>query len=121
MNTYPECEKLSAVSGESNKIGAFLDWLNEQHIVLADYQEHCDHIESRCAGERCDMDHEIGSWACGKDCEDYAPTSGNQLFPIRKPIESLLANYFEIDLAKVEKERRQILEDIRKQNEDAKK
>lgn len=33
-----ECEKLHKVSGDSQKIGAFLDWLqNERHVVLCQY------------------------------------------------------------------------------------
>jgi len=84
MNKYPECEKLEKVSEESQKIGAFLDWLqNETKYIIAEYSD---------------------------DEEGEA-----LLFPIHKAIEQILAEYFKIDLNKVEKERKQILEDIRKQ------
>lgn len=29
----PECEKLSNVSKESNKLGDFLDWLKEEYYI----------------------------------------------------------------------------------------
>lgn len=89
---YPECEKMNAVSEDSNKIGAFLDWLNnEQCVVLARYY---DDVE----------------------CENCEETS-KQLLPIRLSIEELLAEYFDIDLDKVEKERREILERLSDNNE----
>ena len=75
---YPECEKLSAVSADSNKIGAFLDWLvYDKGIYLAEYSE---------------LD---------------------ELWAINTPFERLLAEYFEIDLDKVEDERRAMLEGLR--------
>lgn len=85
---YPECEKLKKVSEESNKIGAFLDWLmNEKYIHLCTYEEA----------------HEI-------DDEDLS----EGYYGINRTIEDLLAEYFEIDMDKVEKERRQILEKLQK-------
>ena len=44
---YPECDKLAAVSEDSNKIGAFLDWLSEQGIRLAKYTEDDELLEER--------------------------------------------------------------------------
>ena len=44
---YPECDKLAAVSEDSNKIGAFLDWLSEQGIRLAKYNEDDELLEER--------------------------------------------------------------------------
>lgn len=35
----PECEKLSKVSEQSNKIGDFLDWLRQHSIVLCVYDD----------------------------------------------------------------------------------
>lgn len=75
----PECEKLAAVSKESQPIGVFLEWLQgERGIVLAEYDD---------------------------DEED--------LVPVHIRIENLLAEFFEIDLNKVEEERRALLESIR--------
>ncbi len=38
----PECEKMSAVQAESNAIGQFLDWLQEQEIYLCKYTDRDD-------------------------------------------------------------------------------
>jgi hypothetical protein len=82
---YPECDKMIAVSKESQAIGNFLEWLGEQGILLAEY-----------GTERYHRD---------------------QLMPKHISIEKLLAEYFEIDLDKVETERRAMLDDFRKDQE----
>ena len=82
MSKYPDCpetDKLVAVSKDSQKIGVFLDWLQENEIVLARY--------------------------CERD----------DLHPLRQTIESLLAEYFEIDLNKVEKEKRAIIKHLQEE------
>jgi uncharacterized NAD(P)/FAD-binding protein YdhS len=82
----PECEKLSAVSKESNRLGEFLDWLeHEKGFVIAEW-----------------------------DKEDAY--KDNNLYPTHIPYNTLLAEYFNIDLNKVEKERSVLLEYIRKNN-----
>ena len=117
MGKYPECEKLSAVSGESNKLGSFIDWLAERGIVLAEYPENCRHFKGwAVVNEDCALGHDTEDWHCGKGCKDYTPEKDDILMPTHQSIESILANYFEVDLAVVEKERRQILEDIRNQS-----
>lgn len=72
----PACAKLALVADDSQKIGVFLDWLEERGIVLAHYDE--DDLE--------------------------------RVFT-RK--EDLLAEYFDVDLKAVERERRAILAGIR--------
>ncbi len=62
----PECDKLYKVKDESQTIGEFLDWLQEEHEI-------------------------------------FLPFS----------ITDLLAEYFEIDLKEVERERRAILDELR--------
>lgn len=80
MSEYPECEKLLAVSKESNSIGQFLDWLTgEKGFELGKYPEDTDH-----------------------------------LVPAVYNIEKLLAEYFDIDLDKVEEERLSILASLQK-------
>jgi len=34
--TYPECERMSAVRDESQSIGAFVEWLGEQNWEIID-------------------------------------------------------------------------------------
>ncbi len=76
----PECDKLLAVQDKSQSIGMFMKWLREhKKLILADY---------------------LGDpEACG----------GYELFPDHTPTEELLAEYFDIDLDKVECERAQQL------------
>lgn len=71
-----ECDRLATVSGDSQTIGEFLDWLQHERAkavtlcILSDY---------------------------------------DRFVPLRVRIEQLLAEYFEIDLDKVERERRGVL------------
>jgi hypothetical protein len=91
MENYPECEKMSKVKKQSQLVGEFLDWLvNEREIVLSEYHE----------GE-------------GRNDEEV-------LMPISVKIEKLLAEFFEIDLNKVEQERRQMIEEIRNEEQRSK-
>jgi hypothetical protein len=78
----PECEKLAAVSEESNKIGDFLNWLFSKDLLIAGYE------------------HSGGRWET-LVVRKYQGSNG---------INRLLAEYYEIDLDKVEKERRALLE-----------
>ena len=78
----PMCEKLNAVSGDSNKLGEFVDWLSSEGIHLATWLETLD---------------------------DGRPRITPLLIPMQEGLESVLARYFEIDLKEVEKERRALL------------
>jgi hypothetical protein len=80
---YPECEKLAKVSETSQKIGEFLEWLNEQGFTI------------------CRL---------GEDNSDL-------FYPDYTSINQRLADFFGIDLNKVEAERRQMLETLRSQND----
>ena len=88
----PECEKLSAVSEKSQELREFLEWMEQScGIILA---EECD---EEYLGERL-----VTSWK-------YRGVSGKN---------KLLAEYFGIDLDKVEDERRALLDWIRSQHGD---
>lgn len=84
--SYPELDKMLAVSDKSQVIGEFLEWAqSEKQLVIAVWHE-----------------------------ED---ADGNKLYhprllPAQFHAETLLAEYFEIDLAEVERERRKILEGL---------
>lgn len=96
---YPELEKVEQLMCRSQPAGEFLDWLvNERGIVLAQYHKHTD----GCYGIN-------EFYNCG--------FNENLLYPCYIGIEKLLAEYFHIDLEKVEQERRQLLEDVRKRGE----
>lgn len=94
MKKYKECEKLSVVHDESQKLGEFLDWLrNEKNYTLSEYVPNVD--------------------GCCYESESEV------LMPVTKGIEALLAEYFDVDLDKVEKERRHMLAAFQTKNEKA--
>lgn len=85
----PELEKINTHHEDSQKIGEFIEWLNDdQNITLCTYVRHCD------------ADYE--------DHDIYAP--------VTLAIVDLLAKYFGVDLDKAEKERVALLEEIRATN-----
>lgn len=93
-----EVDKMKEVQERSQAIGDFLDnFLHSKGIVLATYHKH--------TVKMCGKD-ELGDWNCGWNSE--------QPIPYRYDIQKLLAEYFGIDLKKVEEEKRKMLEEIRK-------
>lgn len=90
-----ECERMVAVKDKSQAIGQFLEWLQEEKGVhLAEYHRHT----------RACLDHEA-HLVCGL-LEDHSVRWSYS-------IERLLAEYFNIDLDKVEQEKQAMLEEIR--------
>ena len=85
-----ECEKLSGVADLSQPIGEFLEWLNGQSNVV------------------------LAKWVTQRN---YFADEENILIPIDESINQLLAEYFDIDLDKVEKERSALLKWIQEQQE----
>ena len=90
VNPTEELEKLAAVREQSQAIGEFLDWL--QH------------------------EKEVNLLRFNKDGEIDDP----EYLPLRMSIEELLAEYFHIDLKKVEQERRQLLDQLQAKQRKAK-
>ena len=83
----PECDRLAEVAPVSQKIGEFLDWLSDaKGIHLAEW-----------------IQPEEWEWG------------GKTLVTVNVSFSSLLAEFFEIDLDKVEAERRAILQHLREQ------
>ncbi len=93
--SYPEHEKLRAIKDKSQAIGDFLDWLGAEKGVELAYR----HVHT----DGCKDDTAV--FACGSRSGD--------LLPLNVRINSLLAEYFEIDEKKLEDEKQQMLEDIR--------
>ena len=83
----PECEKLKAIQERSQSIGEFLEWL----------------CSTKGVSLMVDMD---------ADPDDI---NGTVQVPMRESKEELLAEFFEIDLDKVEDEKRALLDFIRQQ------
>lgn len=82
---YPEHEKLRAIQEQSQTIGHFLEWLAVEKDVML-----------------CKADPEYTG--------DRSP-----FWPIRKSREKLLADYFGIDLKKIEQEKQAMLDKLRAQ------
>lgn len=86
---------MKAVQTQSQAIGEFLEWLgDEKDICMAQRHQHTDGC--------LDEDLEVG---CGYE--------DDELIYVHIGIEKLLAEYFSIDLDKVEQEKRAMLEEIR--------
>lgn len=99
----PECERLSEVANESNRIGDFLDYfLNKKGLHLARYEEVRADVWNEEERERVTIDEML------VPASEYRGESG---------ISRLLAEYYGIDLDKVEQERKALLDWIREQNQ----
>jgi hypothetical protein len=91
---YPEHDRLQAVKESSQTIGDFLSWIQEeQSVVLARSHKH---------NENC---IENGERVCGAEKDS--------LVPVFCSITGWLARYFGIDEAKLEAEKRTMLDDLR--------
>ena len=93
MTDYPECEKMQAVKEESQKLGFFLETLQNKYTLCEWRDGYKDYF-----GEE------------GSDDYLWVPEG---YYPIHRSIQSILADYFEIDLQKVAEEQAQILKEIR--------
>lgn len=82
----PECEKMAAVKDQSRIIGEFLEWLRSEK-----------------EWEICELTGQFDI----DIIDDY-------LSPVGFSTEELLAKFFNIDLDKVEKEKRQMLDELRR-------
>jgi len=95
MTPTPELDKLSKVREKSQAVGEFLDWLaEEKRIVFSVHHEH----DEECRNSN-------GSRICGLNNYELVPTHFTH--------ERILAEFFGIDLNKVEQERRALLDEIR--------
>jgi len=92
---YPEAAKVSEAKLKgSQAIGAFLEWLQDQGIVLSQYHIHTDDcldLDGRC---ECGMFETL-------------------LYSIHKSPDDLLFEYFGIDRQKYNQEQEAMLEEIR--------
>ena len=101
----PELDKLADIQERSQEIGEFLEWLLQRGVVLAKAHKHTD-----ACGE-IDLDEEDSimkgiSVLIGRGCG----LRDGQLEPFYYVIEKLLAEYFRLDLDRIEMEKRAVLE-----------
>lgn len=86
----PECDKLNDRRDEWNAIYPFMEWLQEKKIWLA-----CTITRREFYGE------------------DYADEPMDTMVPVSRSTESLLYEYFDVDPAELERERRNLLSSLR--------
>lgn len=98
---YPEHEKMAKVTADSHRLGEFIDWMEAKGYLFAQWME-ADTYRVR--------DPESG---------ELKDRSEERLVPVHKTINEWLAAFYEIDLNKIEEEKRQMLDDIRQANETA--
>jgi len=101
---YPEHRKMHKVVKTSQEIGEFLDWLfNTKHYQIAEYGFVPTNAPS---GTKPKEWHYVGE-----------RRNTDRLYPVLHSshglIVELLAEYYGIDLLKIEQEKRQMLEEIR--------
>ncbi len=89
-DNFPEHEKLRKVESRSQTIGEFLDWLNEQE---------CSICQLEVVGQNI-MSEDLFEW-----------------LPVGRSITKWLEIYFEVDGAKLDKEKKQVLAQLREMHE----
>lgn len=92
-NAYPEHTKLAKVAADSQVCGEFLEWLQARY-TLAQYHTHTDECSAEPGGQV----------TCGHT--DKMP------YPTHVDATKLLAEFFEIDSAKLEAEKQAIYEKL---------
>jgi len=103
----PECDKLAAVYDESFVIGEFLEWLqHKKDVFLASDQEWTTEEPTFDS-----MDLEPGDPGY-----ETTPIHRTAILPYNYTTEKLVAEFFNIDLKKVEKERRALLKTLQEAN-----
>jgi len=99
MNEYPEHDKLMKVQANSQACGEFLDWLLGRYTI-GEYHEHTD------ACWPPDENHTERRRTCGY--------SDDVLYPAGIDVRKLLAQFFGIDEDKLEDEKREMIDQLRK-------
>ena len=121
VEKYPECEKLANVSKMSNGIGEFLEWLREdKNIELFQWADKDDNEKPKFVNEAGDPTIPSHYSFDEKDDSDFLnpeyETFPEGYYRVNMNFTKLLAQYFEIDMNKVEKERRQMLDELQQRN-----
>jgi hypothetical protein len=108
---YPEHEKLAKFKDESQLVGEFLDiGLPRLGIIL--YEERFFPCECSACEDRLG---EHSQWHSEAEKESIIDGRVQQLgmFPTRRTIQQILADYFDIDQSKIDVEKEQMLAEIR--------
>ncbi len=104
--TYPEHDKLHAVKHQSQACGEFIDWLeSKKGLHLAYYHKH---------GPQCPGWDEGRQRLNRRSPPPHCEFRENELLSSNHNLKKLLAEFFEIDLNKLEDEKLQLLDEQRK-------
>ena len=103
-----EIEKLNNHTDEWNDIYPFIEWLHENHMCIAKWRDPNTPFEV--------WDPETGGTKTGTIKED-AEYLLDHPYLVGLPIENILYQYFDVDPAKLEEERRAFLEELREKQE----
>lgn len=115
---YPEHDKLEHSESDREAIAYFLEWLQEKKLVIAEF------VPEKWNGEARSI-HPNGE-GCNRllcDRSGCVPNPNYEYihqgyYPAHRSIETWLAEYFGIDMKKLEEENRAILAEIRSHNEE---
>ena len=109
----PELEKMRRVKEDSQKLGEFIEWMNDNGFHIAEVHAHKG-SEGKIGG--CYGEHVCDPEWCGSRCEkEISQNCGyhdGEYYGTRLRIEQILAKYFRINLDKCEKERQALLDAI---------
>lgn len=117
MSDYPEHDKLSAIKDESHAIGSFIDHgLPKMHMAI--YQR----VIRDCECQHCEAGH--GDRSRWHTEDELATIVDGKVqitawYPTHRSIERILAEYFDIDLDKIDDEKRAMLAAMRTANASA--
>ena len=112
MSDYPEHKKLEAIQEQSQAIGEFLEWISDNGDWRLGKPHH--HIET-CKNPDYsyhNFRYELGDpstwemYLCGYASSQFESNHRN--------VDKLLAEFYQIDLNALEKEKRAMLDEIRK-------
>ena len=111
---YPEHTRLQAVVKESQACGDFLEWLKNQRGVTLMRWEATNDSEPCWKGRSFPLGPEESHEGC-KKCNGTGVIDRTDHAWVRYPpsTERLLADYFQIDLDKIEQEKQRMLEALR--------
>lgn len=111
MKPTPELDKMHAVKDRSQAIGEFLEWLQqEKRLELAQWHSHTEDCQSFAIfGKEAAHPEELED---GHYHRNQCGMSDQALYVFNYSIEKILAEFFEIDLQKVDEEKRAILESL---------
>lgn len=123
---YPEHEKLRAIREEKQAVQNFLDWLLDAHFIHVEGKRELVKTDVQLmldifgyAAKDVEEDDE-GMVNVNEDCRlslSYMIVPTNELIRVgssEREREDLMAAFFNIDLKKLEQEKREMLEEIRK-------